>query len=162
MKRSLFVAALLALLLCGSVFALDESDFGAADVEAATPPEAREILGGTAAGRDPEGALERIWAYARDRLRDVTAEVLRPLTAILAVCVLCGVGESFAAASGRGDMVALGGCLAIAALGVEDVHSVLTLGRDSLTELLDFSRVLLPTLTTAAAASGAVSSAAAA
>ena len=162
MKRAGFVTLLLALLLCTPAFALDESDFGASRVEEAVPSEAREVLGGTAAGRDPEGALERIWAYARDHLGAVAAEVLRPLTAILAVCVLCGVGESFAEASGRGDIVALGGCLAIAALGVEDVHSVLTLGRDSLTELLDFSRVLLPTLTTAAAASGAMSSAAAA
>ena len=88
MKRAGLIAALLALLLCAPVLALDESDFGAANVEVAASAEAREIRGGTAAGRDPEGALERIWAYARDHLRDVTAEVLRPLTAILAVCVL--------------------------------------------------------------------------
>lgn len=162
MRRRALLGLLLALLLCTPALALDETDLGAAQVEEAVPPEARSVLGGTEAGRDPEGALGRVWDYARDHLRDLLAEVLRPLTAMVAVCVLCGVGESFAAASGRGDMVALGGCLAIAVLGVEDVHSVLALGRDTLVQLLDFSRVLLPTLTTAAAASGAVSSATAA
>ncbi len=52
------------------------------------------------------------------------------------------------------------GTIAIAAVAVTDVGSFLKLGSETITELSTFSKVLLPTLTAAAAASGAVTSAA--
>ena len=163
--RRVILCLLLALCLSAEAQAAAPGDvFGADNVEAAAPPKAREILGDPDASEiDPDGGLERIFSYLRQHFGEAVKETLRPLASIVALCLLCGMGESFSAGTKAGaDIVALGGSLAIAAIGVSDVHSVLGVGTAALAELTDFSRVLLPTLTTAAAASGAAGSAAAA
>ena len=165
MMRRVLIGALLALCLTTVVRAAPLGDaFGAEKVEAAAPPTAREVLGELAPSEtSPETGLERLLAFARQHFGEAVKETLRPLASILALCLLCAIGESFSAGTKAGaEAVALGGCLAVAAIGVADVHSVLSLGTETLAELTDFSRVLLPTLTTAAAASGAAGSAAAA
>ena len=67
--------------------------------------------------------------------------------------LLCALAESFAPSAG--ETAAFAGCLAVAVVGAQDVQSVLVLGNATLDRLSEFSRVLLPTMTTAAAASGA-------
>lgn len=119
----------------------------------AAPPEAAEAIGAPeVTGAEFEGGLAKLFDFARRHARGVLRETLRPLASIVAVTLLCAAAEGFA---GDGaETVRFAGCLAIAAVGVRDVQSVLRLGGDTLHTLRDFSRVLLPTLTTAAAASG--------
>jgi len=161
--RAVIIVLVLVSVLCCPVLAVEqepEMDFGAAKIEAAVPPTAKDALGDMEAERgNLDKGLEQMLAYVRDHWAEVLRECLQPLAAMVAVCLLCSLGDSFSAGGGSMDAVTLGGCLAIAAIGVEDMNSVLVLGRDTLAELLDFSRVLLPTLTTAAAATGAAGSA---
>ena len=125
------------------------------DVALAAPPEAREILGGgQPEDADLDRGLEKLWDALRDRFPDTLREALRPLAAMLAVTLLCSLAESFAGQSGA-ELVTLGGCLAVAVIGAQDVRSVLTLGSETLQRLSEFSRVLLPALTTVSAAAGA-------
>ena len=157
MRRLLVLLSLTLLLAVPACAAEPARAFGVPEVEAAVPPEAREALGdsGTLTS-SPDGLLARLLAYARERLADAAAEVLRPLGGIVTICLLGGLGESLAPGGQRGaDALTLGSCLGIAVIGAEDVRSVLAMGREALTGLLDFSRVLLPTLATAAAAGGA-------
>lgn len=126
------------------------------DVAGAAPPEAREILGDA----DPEDAdldrgLTKLWDALRARFPDTMREALRPLASMLAVTLLCSLAESFSAGPQNAELVTFGGCLAVAAIGAQDVRSVLTLGSETLQRLGEFSRVLLPTLTTVSAAAGA-------
>ncbi len=147
---------LLALLLSLPVRAAG-LDVGALD--RALPQEAAEALEGVgAADAELDGGLGKIGAYLREKLAGVLAEVLRPLAAVLAVTVLSAVGARFAAPGGF-DYVGFGGALAVTAVCVSDVKSVVSLGAAALGDLRDFSAALLPTLTAAAAASGAVGSA---
>ena len=51
-------------------------------------------------------------------------------------------------------MISVVGALAITALAAADTHSLIGLGREALDRMSGFSKVLLPTITAAAAASG--------
>lgn len=159
----LFLLAVLCLETTALAAELEDA-LDADQVTAAAPSSAREILGDTdAASADLDSGLERLKERAKVLLPDVLREAVRPLAAIVVICLLCGIGDSLSAVGKNGlDAVSMGGSLAVAVIGVSDVRSALTLGTDTLAELTDFSRVLLPTLTTAAAATGAPGSAAAA
>lgn len=89
----------------------------------------------------------------------MVSEALRPAAGILAVVVLCSAAEALVP-SGGFDYVRLCACLAISAVAVEDVSSLVSMGRETIEQLCDFSHILLPTLCTTAAAAGAISSAA--
>ena len=163
--RRVLICLLLAFCLTVPAMAAEFSDeFGTERVEQAAPSAAKEILDGIRTEPDAAGTgLARLYGALQARFADELKKTLRPLAEIVAVCLLCSLGESFDMGTKSGlDAVALGGSLAVAVIGTGDVRSVLSLGTETLTELSDFSKVLLPTLTTAAAASGAAGSAAAA
>ena len=151
----------LLLLVCALALAVPARAEGLGDalrlpeMEAAAPREAAEAAGDPeASSADLETGLTKLIDFARAHLPDAAREVLRPLLSIVAVCVLCSAAESFASGAGT-EAVRLAGCLAIAVIGAQDVHSVLRLGTDTLAELHEFCRVALPAMTTAAAATGA-------
>ena len=162
MRRLILCAALLLALAVpawgtelGDAFDLDA-------VAAAAPAEAEEVLGDADPGSaDLEGGLERLWTSLQARFPAALREIARPLAAILAVTLTCSMAESFAPGGPAGEAVQMAGSLAVAAIGAEDVKSVLALGTGTLERLGEFTRVLLPTLTAAAAAGGAPGSAAA-
>ena len=164
MRTLLMMLALSALLTVQAHAAELENALGVPELEAAVPAEAKEALGGAdPLDPAPEGTLERLLEYVRLRFSATLSEVLHPLTGVIAICLLAGVGESFATGGEKGQhAVALGSCLGIAVLGGEDVRSVLSMGRETLTGLLDFSRALLSTLAAAVAAGGGVGRAGAA
>jgi stage III sporulation protein AE len=149
----LIVALLLALAVPARAVELSDAlDLDA--VAEAAPPEAAEILGETdVTDSDFAAGLEKLWSAALAAFPSVLREVLRPLAAIVAVTLLCALAEGFAPAAG--ETAAFAGSLAVAAVGAQDVRSVLTLGSETLGRLSEFSHVLLPTLTTAAAVGGA-------
>ena len=155
MKRAVLSLVML-LLLAVPARAAELSDaLGLPEVAAAAPAGAAEAVGAPdVKDADFNAGLEALLSFAREKLPGVLRETLRPLAAIVAVTLLCAAAESFAGGRAETDTVAFAGCLAIAVIGVEDVRSVLRLGSGTLHTLRDFSRALLPTLVTAAAASG--------
>ena len=161
------IRTLLLFLLCAALLATPalaaelEESFGVDSVEEALPDSAARALDGLTAGEaDMDSGLGRLWDYAMSRLKDTVRQVLRPVTAIVAITVLCSLISGMYGKEGI-NYVNLGGCAAVAAVAVGDVNSVAAMGGSTLAELSDFSKVLLPTLTTVAAASGAVTSASA-
>ena len=162
MIRFFSLLIITALLLAVPVRADELEDvLGVPALEAAVPQDARDVLGSPELRSfSAESALTRLGRYAGEKLTGVLGEVLRPLAEIIVCCLLGAVGACMEAGGQTGlDAPALGSCLAIAVIGIGDVQSVMALGQETLETLLDFSRVLLPTLTSAAAAAGAVSSA---
>ena len=79
---------------------------------------------------------------------------------LLAVALLCGVTATLRRKEGALDPVRLAGAVAVAAMAVADVHSLMGLGRETLGRMLDFARLLLPVVTAACAAAGAPAAAA--
>jgi len=162
-KRGLAILAA-ALLLVLPVRAVEfNTAFGADEVAEALPEGAAELMeGAEITDPDPQGFFQRMGDFLRARLAETLREVLRPLLGMMAVVLLAGMGDSLVQGAEGFDAVGFGSCLAIAVIGAEDVRSVVRLGTETLAELGDFSRVLLPTLTSAAAASGTPGRAAAA
>ena len=89
---------------------------------------------------------------------------LRSGVLLLVVVMLCGVTEGLSDSAGAArtvDVVTITGALAVTAVAVTDVHSLIGMGRGALEGMATFSKLLLPVVTAAAAASGTPSSAAA-
>lgn len=81
---------------------------------------------------------------------------------LLVIVLLCTLAEGSAALSGGGFPAAnMVGMMAVCAVAVSDVHSLMGLGREAISRMAGFADLLLPTLAAAAAAGGTPASAAA-
>lgn len=162
MKRLVMIATalLLSAALCLTASADMAEVLGVEDVAGALPDSAREIMGGAGVmDTDASGGLEHIFSEAAQRLGDVVREVLRPVTGLMAVVMLCSCAQSLTDGHGGFDCINLCGCLAVAAIAFGEVNSLLELGRRAMAELTDFSNVLLPAMCAVSAAAGAFTSA---
>lgn len=166
--RFLIFLLLAAALLTAPALAADVSEslgegLGVSEAEEALPAEARDILGdlSVADALEPESGLRRIWEALRERFFVVLRDGLRPTVAITVTALLCALSGVLFEGGAVPDYVPLAGTLVIAAATVGELNSFLTLGVETLATLADYSKILLPCLTAAAAASGAVTSAAA-
>lgn len=134
---------------------------GAEAVENAVPDEAADVLDGLSIdeGIDLDAGLGRLWESLKSSIGSVFGHGLRSAALILIVALLCSLAGSVYDGGSVPDYVPLAGALAIAAVAAVDINSFIGLGTQTLQTLSDFSKVLLPTLATAATASGAVTSA---
>ena len=168
--RKLFITGLallyLAALLPGAARAVSEEDVGeVCGTEALlqnAPDEVEEILGETdLLSLDLNGITERLGRYAQQKLSGILQGALSSGVLLLTIVLLCQCAAVFCPEGQSPDYVTLGGVLAVAGVCVSDVRSFFVLGAETLHTLSDFSKVLLPTMAAAAAASGAVSASAA-
>lgn len=157
--RKIMLTILFLLMMSGQALAVDAGDFGLDEVEKAIPESAQEIIGQESIeNASADGIFQRLWEYLRGHVKQAALEVLRPVAAVVAVAAVCSAAES-GGAKGSINYVNFGGCLAIAALTLGDVNTVTAMGQQAIGEMGNFSRVLLPTLSTVAASAGAISSA---
>lgn len=86
----------------------------------------------------------------------VVQKAVRSAVMLLVIVLLCSLADGLWEGVGKGgvDVVAVAGALAITAVAVADVNSLIGLGREALDNMEMFSKTLLPTITAAAAASG--------
>lgn len=161
--RVLLLCAVFAALLSGSVLA-DETDiFDGEKLREAVPESARELMEDfePTADTDFSGALEKIVRTSMEQLGGSVKNAMKSAVLIMTAAVICGVVGVLYSPSGGIDALRLAGVLAVAAIAAGDISTCVGLGRSMITEVSEFSKVLLPTLTATAAVSGAVSSAAA-
>ncbi len=85
---------------------------------------------------------------------------LRSGCMMLAIVLLCAVVSTLGETRSIHKPILFAGVLAISAIAVSDVSGFIGLGKTVLTQMSDFSRALLPTLSSAAAFSGAFTGAA--
>lgn len=96
------------------------------------------------------------------QLFGVLRKALRSGALLLAVVLFCGLTEGLYSGMGVArnmDVTAIVGALAITAVAVSDAHALIGMGKETLENLELFSKVLLPTVTAAAAAAGSPSGA---
>ena len=145
------------------MYALGE-DFlpDASAVEQALPEDIQEILDGQSANTLPDTDLaERIWHAFQEVLQENITAAFHTAGVILAVTVICALAESVDIPAKGSKYILLAGVVAVSAAAISDFDSYLENGLSSLQVLSDFSHVLLPSLTTAAAVSGVAAGAAA-
>ncbi len=106
--------------------------------------------------------LERLIQTGTGQVLGVLRTALKSGTLLLTIVLFCSLAHG-AAEQGSGTFQAapIAGVLAVCAVSLTDVHSLMGLGRESIERLEAFGAELLPTLVAAAAASGAPAGAAA-
>ncbi len=94
-------------------------------------------------------------------LQDVLSSTIRTGVLLLLATMLCGLLDvPQGALKMKGpDLTALVGTTAILALSMTDVSSLAAMGRETMEQLEQFSKALMPTMTAAAVASGSASGA---
>ncbi len=161
---------LLILLLCpllrsgGRAEALYESVgeiVGADALQRALPEEEREI-GGTLTldgSYDVEGALGRLWKAARTRFSGYLRSELGAAAPLLGIALVCALSAALVDTGEMRALVDRAGCCAAALLGTGGLDGLLEHAAGILDRFSACSKVALPAVFTAAAASGAVASA---
>ena len=161
MRKWLFILLLLPLLITGAQAAeLPE------DLTGAVPEGAEDVLRDagdwdlSGAGGFTEG-VSRLLDQLGGQIGEVVRQRLRGAAGVLLVVVLCGVVESFLQAGGGkpSSFLPMAGALSVTLLTAGSLDTLIGLGAETIQELSVFSKVLLPTLAAATAASGAVTTA---
>ncbi len=153
--RKIFVSTLLVLLL-----AIGQAQ--AADAELPhelyrAAPEAAELLKGSAA--DGFGLVDGAAELIEHATKEVRAYLLagaRSASAIMVGMVLLGVVESLGAGSAVSRYTTVTGTLWITAVSAGDVNAMIGLGQETISRVSELSKLLIPTLAAATAATGGV------
>lgn len=134
------------------------------DLEEALPEAAEDLLGQVDPSA-PEGLAAGVGAIL-DRMGrevgDILRQRVRGAALVLLAVVLCGAVDGFYQGVDGGKatiFLPMAGALSVTMLTAGSLDSLMGLGAGTIEELSVFSRVLLPTLAAAAAASGAMTSA---
>ena len=163
-RRWMMVIVCVLALLTGQCFALEwdetlRDSLPIQSVEDAAP----DILAGTDASdvTDLTKGLSLLWSGVKNQVGTILHGALRSGGTLLLIVLFCGMGEAVLSA---GDCqlkqtTRLAGAGAVTLVALSDMHTLIGLGRDTITKLSDFVTILVPTLATAAAASGAAVSA---
>jgi len=119
---------------------------------------AREYTGGLDidTGTSLEDGLQKIVDTGSNQASGIFRKAVRSGILLLAVVLLCGMADSVNSDLGSGEMdvVTVAGALAVTAVAVADIHSLIGMGRETIQNMGFFSKVLLPAITAAAAAGG--------
>ncbi|MDR0838402.1 MAG: stage III sporulation protein AE [Oscillospiraceae bacterium] len=166
MRRVLTIIIVIILLIPPSALALDvfaeQSDaIGADNLGDALPDGADDILGGMGVSDalDAPGAISRLVSGITSKLRGIVTSSLRSAAVIVMAAMLSGLFTS-AFPDKSANYARLAGVFAISAVSVASVNTFIGMGAAVIDDLGTFSKLLLPCLTAAAVAGGAVTSAA--
>lgn len=157
MLQKLLYFALFALLLCGQAFAVQIEL--PAELERAVP-EAAGLLNGSA--EDGYGLAQGASLLLNDAFADLKGYLfagIRSVAAIIMGIILLGMAENFADGGISARHTTLVGALYITALSAGDISALIGLGRDTVEKVSVLSKVLIPALAAATAATGGVTSA---
>jgi stage III sporulation protein AE len=130
-------------------------------LENALPEEAGDTIGDLSVmdSLDIDNGVSKLWSGVSGKIGDILKGGLKSAAVILMITLLCSLVCSAFGVNGS-NYVILAGVLAISVVSVGNINSFIGLGGNTIDELNTFSKMLLPTLTAAAASSGAITSAA--
>lgn len=113
-------------------------------------------------GVDLNGGLQDLLDTGTGQVFGVFRTALKSGVLILVIMLFCALAEGMADQGGNTFRAApVVGVLAVCAVAVSDVNSLMGLGREAISRMSDFGAILIPTLAAAAAASGTPAGAAA-
>lgn len=130
----------------------------AADIQPPTVPPAAEELMPPDTENFGEGLLYVI-NRAIEILRPELASAIKTCFCMILVCVIVSVVSTFSEASKA--ITEFAGALAISCLMISNANTLIAAGADTVRELSEYGKLLLPVMTTALAAQGGVTSSAA-
>lgn len=160
--KGLIIALLLSLLITGTAGAATVNDVITKQSEALDTHDleraAGEYAGGQALAPDIslDKGIQSILDTGSDQIFGILRKAVRSGVLLLIIVLLCGLADGMYSGLGSSglDVIAIAGALAVTAVAVTDVNSLIGMGRETLGNIELFSKALLPTITAAAAASG--------
>lgn len=161
-RRYLLPFLALAFLLMGAASAADVQDVTTAQADALETSGLERAAGeyapdqGFTPNIDLDAGLQNILSTGSDQIPGAVHKAVNSGVLLLVIVLLCGLADGmYGPMSKTGlDVVVVAGSLAVAAVAVADVNSLIGLGREVLENMETFSKALLPTITAVAAASG--------
>lgn len=125
-------------------------------VEDAVPDSAEDIVGDldVTNNLDFGAGLSNIVDSGLDMAGGFIKKGLRSAMLILVIVMLCALASNFYDKNPVTSYITMAGCMAITVVAVGDLNSLIGLGTESIAEIEQFSKALLPALTAASAASG--------
>ena len=162
-SRKTFVTALLILLFSAAIILPAgavgvEQLLDTEELEAALPPEAYIYMPPSGISNlDLSSAVEKLESLIREKTEQTFASAMKTAGILLLVCISIALADTLDQSGGTPQYVLFAGVAAIGAAALEDFDYYLNLGTGSLRSIDEYSKVLLPCLASAAAASGSVS-----
>ena len=114
---------------------------------------------GDVAGTDFQQGISSLLDTVRESLFSLLRQGMSGVVRLLMVLLLCGVGESPLQEKNAFHYVTLAGTAAIVTVAAGDLSTLMGLGVETITQLEQFSKALLPTLAAATASAGMVGTA---
>lgn len=111
-----------------------------------------------------DDGLKKLKNRLLNEFKGVLSSGIKSAAAVLVIAALCGIVKSFFEAGSAGGVpgyVFIAGALSITAACTGSLNTIIGMGKSAVDEINTFSKALLPTLSVAAAASGAPLSSAA-
>lgn len=136
---------------------------GIYEVENTLTEDEKEISGALAldGSYDGEGALRRLWRKLWLTVEEQLKENLTSAVQLSAVGLFCSLLCAVSPDRKRASVIEIGGCCIITLLLAGNMESLVSQATETLTRLSDYSRAAIPAIYTAAAFTGAVTSASA-
>ena len=136
---------------------------GIYEVENALTEDEKEISGPLTldGSYDGEGALHRLWGRLWKTVEEQLKENLASAVRLAAVGLFCSLLCAVSPHHKMADVIEIGGCCIITLLLAGNVESLVSQATETLMRLSDYSRAAIPAIYTAAAFTGAVTSASA-
>ncbi len=154
--RAAALSVIAALLIGGKALSVELP----AELEQASPEAAALLQGGEETGFGLASGASALLNEALEELREHLLSGVRSVALLIAGVILLGVVEALAPE--KGDTVSryteMVGALWITAVSAGDLNALIGLGRETITQVSQLSKVLLPTLAAATAAMGGVTS----
>ena len=169
--RFLFSVIAIAVVLCGECLAVDftSSDpmtnqkelFGISDLEQYLPEEARQVWGDFTVEQSIHqgNRLDQLREFFSQNLGELLRAALQNVLMMIIICLLIACGQTFLSRSPHKTAFEITGALAISMLGAVQVNACVPEGIRIAEALSAFSTQVLPVLSAAATASGAITSA---
>lgn len=170
MRKGLIAAIGLLFFLCLPVFAAEEEAAEAvpeyiweAQKEALGTDEMEREMetytnGMTVDEADLNTGLRSLWENGQEQAGTALQKALGSGVVLLVIVMLCQVADGFFP-DGTPDAVFLGGAAAVTLTASSHLNTMMGLGRSAIDTMDNFSKVLLPTLTAASAATGSATAA---
>ena len=164
--RRILMILIFSLLLAAPAHASDieasqRSALGLEGIEQGAPDEAKDIMGDIVIDGETsfESGISKIAAAAKSMLGGIAADGIRGAAVIMIIVILVSLAGSIYEDGPVPSYVSFAGVIAISAALLANGKALVMLGAATLSSICDFSKMLLPALAAAGAATGAVSSA---
>ena len=146
---------------CFAALAEQAEELGLRELEEAVEPQLGKV--DITAGIDLDEGLSALFESGVEQMPGALRKAARSGAFLLVIVMLCGMADGIEDVSGSKGLsvVPLMGAIAVTAVAVADIHSLIGMGREAIGKMESLSKLLVPSLAAVTAAAGAPTRAAA-